>query len=187
MKKLTKLMLILAQLGLVGAVQAASVSLSPNNVDSFVGDTVSFSVVVDFSDVATDGGGFLINYDAGFLGDATFTYSSGLPGSIDVSNWDPYLQTGSVEVGFDANDGFGGIATLGTMSFSVLTTGSSNIVLTDTAPAWRFIDTNHVNFIDVNYSGATVNAISEVPVPAALWLMASGLSFLGIGLRRRAA
>ncbi len=58
MKKLTKLMLVLAQLGMVGAVQAASVSLSPTSQPVMLGNNVSFAVNVDFSDAATSGGRF---------------------------------------------------------------------------------------------------------------------------------
>jgi len=184
MKKLTKLVIILAQLGLVCGAQAASISLSPASQNAVVGDTLSYQVNVDFSDVATDGGSFRISYDSGLLGNANFSYAS-LSSPI-TGSWTPAYSAGLIEsVGFDAN-AFQGTAVLGTLSFTVLNAGSTSVTLSDMLDAnLRFLDSDQWDPIMVGYSGATAN-LTAVPVPAALWLMASGLSVLGLGMRRRA-
>lgn len=185
MKNMSKALLALTQLMLVGVAQAASISLSPSSQNATVGDVVSFDVNVDFSDVATDGGGFRISYDAALLGDADFSYAA-LPAPI-AGTWVIDSTPGLLEgVGFDAN-AFQSSTLLGTLSFTVLGAGNTSVDLSDMVdPNWRFLDSSQLNTIDVTYSGATLGlTVSEVPVPAALWLMASGLGALGVGLRRR--
>lgn len=185
MKKLTKLVIILAQLGLVCGAQAASISLSPASQNAVVGDTLSYQVNVNFSDVATDGGSFRISYDSGLLGSASFSYAA-LSSPI-IGSWGYVTSPGLIEsVGFDAN-AFQGSAVLGTLSFTVLGAGNTTVTLSDMLnPSLRFLDSDQWDPITVNYSGATAN-LTAVPVPAALWLMASGLSALGLGMRRRRA
>ena len=184
MKKSCRALLAFAPWVLVGAAQAASVSLSPSSHNAAVGNTVSFDVSVDFSDVATDGGGFRISYDAALLGNADFSYAE-LPSPIS-GVWAFDNTPGLLEgVGFDAN-AFQASTVLGTLSFTVLGAGSTSVDLSDMLdPNWRFLDSDQWNPIDVTYSGASLGLTSAVPVPAALWLMASGLGVLGAGLRRR--
>lgn len=185
MKKLSKLVIILAQLGLVSVAQAASISLSPASQNAVVEGTLSYQVNVDFSDVATDGGSFRISYDSSLLGDADFSYAA-LSSPI-TGTWAPVYSAGLIEsVGFDAN-AFQGSVVLGTLSFTVLGAGNTTVTLSDMLNSnLRFLDSDQWDPIVVDYSGATAN-LTAVPVPAALWLMASGLSVLGLGMRRRRA
>lgn len=183
MKKLTKLLLILAQLGLVGAVQAASVSLSPSSQPVMLGNSVSFDVNVDFSDAATIGGRFQLSYDASILGVASFTYNSSFTSGL--TTYAPTLSSGLIDdLGFAGL--LSGAGTLGTVAFSTLNTGDAGLASAAYSNAfYRFRNSTGSSFLTVIYGGATAQ-VSAVPAPAALWLMASGLSALGLGLRRRA-
>ncbi|MBI5463100.1 MAG: PEP-CTERM sorting domain-containing protein [Gammaproteobacteria bacterium] len=184
MKKLTKLMLVLAQLGLMGAVQAASVSLSPLSQPVMLGDSVSFDVNVDFTDPATIGGRFQLSYDASILGFTSFTYNSSFTSGLTTV---AYTQSSGLidNLGFVGSVSSAG--TLGTVTFSTLNTGNANLATAAYSNAfYRFRNSTGTSFIAVTYGGATAQ-VSAVPVPAALWLMGSGLSALGLGLRRRRA
>jgi hypothetical protein len=183
MKKMTQAMLLLAQIGVVGLAHGASVSLSPAVANATVGSTVQFTVNVDFTDDPTSGGGVQIAYDSNILGNAFFSYSGSLPGSI-LDTWAPDFSAGLIEgIGFDASS-FNGSTTLGTLSFTALDAGSSALALSALAN-WEFLGPDQWTVLNVDYTGATAQ-VSEVPVPAAVWLLGSGLSMLGLALRRRA-
>ncbi len=182
MKKLTKLMLVLAQLGLMGAAQAASVSLSPTSQPVVLGNSVSFAVNVDFSDAATIGGRFQLSYDSSLLGFTSFSYNSNFTSGL--TTYTPTLSSGLIN-----NLGFAGLVsgsgTLGTLTFSTLNAGNASLATgAYSDPFYRFRNSTGSSFLAVTYGGATAQ-VSAVPAPAALWLMASGLSALGLGLRRR--
>lgn len=182
MKKLTRLVSALALCGMAGMAQSASVSLTPVSQSVALGDSVSFMVNVDFSDTATIGGRFQLGYDASILSFTSFTYDTLFTSGL--TTYTPTLSSGLI------NDlGFAGLVsgsgTLGTVTFSTVDTGSASLASAEYSnPTYRFRNSTGSSFITVDYGGATAQ-VSAVPVPAALWLMASGLSALGLGLRRR--
>lgn len=187
MKKLKKLMLVLAQLGVMGAAQAASVSLSPASQPVVLGNNVSFNVIVDFTGTPTLGGAFQLSYSSSILGGASFSYDSSFVSANSLTAYTPTLTSGLItNLGFDSAS-FSGSGTLGTITFSTINTGLASVVTAaDADPFYRFLNTSGSSLNGVTYGSATAE-VSAVPVPAALWLMASGLSALGLGLRRRHA
>lgn len=183
MKNSVKIAIIAAQFVLASLCQAASVSLSPSSQNAMVGDSLSFDLNVNFSDIPTISGGFNITYDSSILGLTSFNYATIDPDILIP--WTP-ISTGTAGlisgIGFEVDaSAFGGGITLATLNFSVLNQGVYNVGLVESV---QFLEADGLSFIDVTYNGAT-GQITAIPVPAALWLLASGLSALGLGLRRR--
>lgn len=185
MKNAVKIALIAAHFALAGVCQAASISLSPSPQDAVVGGNLSFDVIVDFTGAATIGGGFSISYDSSILGLSSFAYAP-VPLGVDMIPWEPVstATAGTISgIGFEVDSvAFAGSRILATLNFTALSLGAYNIGLSESI---EFMTADGLSFIDVSYSGAT-GQIAAVPVPAALWLLASGLSMLGLSLRRRA-
>ncbi len=187
MKNLKKLVCALVLFGLVGAAQAGTVSLSPLLKPVTVGNNVSFDVYVDFFGDSTIGGTFQLSYNSSRLGisdittdfayDGDFLSSNGLTGNTPV-----LTSAGLIEgIGFSGTFE-GSNSKLGTITFSALNPGVVTIdTATDAIEDERFYDGSSPN--DVIYKSAIAN-ISAVPVPAAVWLMASGLLGM-VGLSRR--
>lgn len=184
MKKLTKLMLVLAQLGLAGALQAATVSLDPASQVIQPNSSVSVNVLVDFSDTSgTKGGFFTLGYDSSLLTFSSFVYNTAFltPFGANPTAWNLTTPGTITNVGFGSGL-LTGSGTLGTVTF--LTGASVGTANLTTTLASGFLNKTGFSMLPVSYSGAQVN-VAAVPVPAAAWLMASGISMLGLGLRRR--
>lgn len=183
MKKLTKLMLVLAQLGMVGVVQASTVSLSTSTPTITHPGSVSFDVNVNFTET-TSKGWFNLSYDNSLLSLTSFNYNNAFTAGVTPLTVNT-TTSGSINninnIGFLGSKSGPGI--LGTATFSTLGVGTANL---NALASFGFRNSGDTSFISVTYSGANVQ-VSAVPVPAALWLMASGLSALGLGLRRRRA
>ena len=182
--KITKYICALALSCLVGAAQAASVT-----IDSLgqVGSSISFRVNVNFTGTPTNGGEFQLMYDTSILGGANFAYNSDfftldgptmlIDGVDDLTNG--YLKN----IGFDASS-YVGPGILGTVTFSVLNTGAANVASAEDDPFYAFINDFDSSNLAMNYGSASPQ-VTAVPVPAAMWLMASGLLGM-VGLSRRA-
>ncbi len=181
MKKLTKLVFILAQLGLVGAVHAASVSLSPASQTVAPSTTVSFDVNLDFTGTPVISGWFNLSYDTSILDLISFSYGSN---TFGVSTLAVNTSTDGLVQGIGFAGSVSGAGTLGTVTFNTTGLGTANL---NTAAVSGFY--NGSSYVATTYGGALVEVaeISEVPVPAAAWLMGSGLAALGLGFRRRNA
>lgn len=187
MKNFKKLVCALALFGMVGAVQAGSVSLDPLSKSVTVGNSVFFDIYVDFDNDSTTGGTFQLTYDSSLLGisniatdfayNGTFLSSNGLTGTAPVLTSDGLIEG----IGFSGTFA-GANSKLGTITFSALNAGVAVIDAdTDQVEDARFYNGSSNN--GVEYGSAAAN-ISAVPVPAAVWLMASGLLGM-VGLSRR--
>ena len=169
--------------GLVGqSAGAATIYLDPDNVRGLVGDVFSFDLYMDF-EVATSGmGSVSIQYESAVLGNASFTYDPGFESSV-FQTYDPNYGSGVVgNIGFYDVYGVSGLHRIGTLSLEALAPSDmSPLAVLEEA---SFITADiYGDPISVDYSGAMVS-IAAVPVPAAFWLMASGLGLLA-GWRRR--
>ncbi|HHH46146.1 MAG TPA: hypothetical protein ENK53_03940 [Thiotrichales bacterium] len=167
--------------GLVGqSAGAASIYLDPDNAYGQVGDVFSFDLYMDF-EVSTSGmGSVSIQYESAVLGNASFTYD---PGFVVDTTYTPTFGAGVVgNIGFYDVYGVSGLHRIGTLSLEALAPSDmSPLAVLEEA---SFITADiYGDTISVDYSGAMVS-IAAVPVPAAFWLMASGLGLLA-GWRRR--
>ena len=170
----------------ISAAQAASISLSPSTVNT-PPDVFSIDLLINFSDIATSGGAVDITWDpsklqynSDFLFDSAFTSRDT---SFDVID---FQSTGLLSIGFGtlSSSGISDTTVAGTLGFTSLMVpvDSTIIGLQDSAKWSGFFDAATGAAITVNYTGTTVSA---VPLPAALWLMISGLGILGFSSSRK--
>ncbi|MEW6218063.1 MAG: VPLPA-CTERM sorting domain-containing protein [Thermodesulfobacteriota bacterium] len=170
----------LALSGQAAGVQAATIWLSPTSQTVMVGDPVTLQMFMDFTDEATFGGGVDLFYN-----DAVLDYVSYTPGGIGMPFYDraPDELPGELNgIGFGHDNGISGPGLVGTLLFNAVIRGTVDITLaTNDLPLGEFYSAVDFERMTVDYLGAQVNA---VPLPAAGWLLGSGLLGL-VGLRRR--
>ena len=179
MKNLKKLACALMLFGLVGAVQAASVSLTPlSSQPVTLGSLISFDVMLDFGDAPVTSGDFNLTYDTTRLAFSGFNYGSNTFG-VSTFNINPSSPDGEVQgIGFVGSISGSGI--LGTVTFLTEGLGMADLSPVAASPPGFF---NGSSPVVPDYFGNSAQ-ISAVPVPAAVWLMASGLLGM-VGLSRR--
>lgn len=179
MKNFKKLVCAVVLSGLVGVVQAASVSLTPTSPSVNLNGTVSFDVNLDFAGTPVTSGILNLEYDASRLEFSSFSYGSNTFG-VSTFAVDSTSTLGVVkDISFSGS--ISGPGTLGTATFLAMGTGTAYVRTLSAAPG--FYDGG--DYIYPDYLFSSVNVVSAVPVPAAVWLMASGLLGM-VGLSRRA-
>ena len=178
--------------------QAALIWLEPTNQNTTVGGTATLELWADGEGVAFLAGGLdvfydetIVSYNDDFAFDAAFPTDPdfsrpGTNGDPDNCTTDPSALgcSGPGEINGIAFGNFNGIADtvtlVGTLSFTGLSLGVSTITMaTNDLPAGDWYDVNG-SLMDVVYRGAQFG----VPVPAAVWLMTSGLAVL-LGFTRK--
>ena len=174
---------LLASLAGQSAGSANLIYLDPSDARGFEGDVFSIDLYMDF-DTRTKGmGSTSITYDESLFGNVSFAYDDVFKsevGSVVPINYD----VGEVSsIGFIVSQGIIGSHKIGTLFLEAQSPGETEISLVQVLPLLSKTDNGFGAPIMVNYSGATVS-IATVPVPAAFWLMASGLGLLA-GWRRR--
>jgi hypothetical protein len=186
-------------------VEAATISLSPENASAEQGGQVTFNLVENFSnqdldpntpDLAILAANSDFSWDPAVLTFVGFAYTTAFAVQRDPSfdaksagSADPWdLQTSSLlSIGWSQ---FNGISILtdtiiGTLTFNVVgTPGSSTTISVAESLNWSgSFDVNGTQIFP-SYAGATLS-VNAVPIPAAVWLLLSGLvGMFGMASRR---
>ena len=159
--------------------QAATVSLSPLNQNVVIGDSISLQLNMDFSDGPTIGGGIDIFYDSSRLSFASFTFSPSLGDDVGLQRQPDVLTNTLNGLAFGNFNGLSGPSMVGTLTFNTIGMGTALFTMADNVlPAGGFFSSATFAPQTVTYQGTSVN-ITAVPIPAALWLMLSGMASFG--------
>lgn len=191
--------------GWMGAAQAGTVSLDPDNSTIAVGQTVTFSYNMDFTDDNTIGGGTDFYYDSTILQFVGWQFDAGLTTDDSGLRRDPTdCLAANTDAGCGDSDfaglaqlnglgwgnfsGMSGPETIGQLVFQAIGEGAATIFMTanddgDPGNPGPFFSSETNMMQNVNFVPGQVQVMNPVPVPAAAWLMLSGIGMLG-GLRR---
>jgi hypothetical protein len=166
--------------------QAATVSLDPVSATGPAGGQVAFSLVANFGSTPTIGGGVDFSWNSSVLTFKSFDFDPGF--TIRDTSFDRKdLQTSSLFSVVFGN--FGGLSLpadtkIGLVTFNLVgSPGSSSSIALSDSNRWAGFFTDAGSAINVSYTGATAN-VAPIPIPAAVWLLVSGLAGLA-GVARR--
>ena len=201
LNKLTITAVAAVAMSAVSSANASSLWLETTTPVVGFGDTIEMTVHMDFSDDATLGGGFDIIFDSGLVSYDANSYitDAGLGSDPSFTRDDNPAAAAAnrVEVTPDALVGaafgnFAGMSGPALVAPITFTAGlAEGVAVFDLGPsssssvggffsAATFLE----QFPDYQGVSVEITGISEVPVPAAVWLFGSGLLGL-IGMARR--
>ena len=172
----------------VGGAQAATIRLVSLSGPVASGGVETFKLMANFGTQATMGGATDLTWNPSVLTFQGFSYGPALTPLVRDIAFDvhDHQKPGLLSIGFG---NFGGISlpadtVVGTVAFDTVgAPGSSTMIdLADSAKWAGFYDDMGLP-ITVSYSGLTAS-VAPVPLPAAGWLMLSGLGGL-FGFSRR--
>jgi hypothetical protein len=161
---------------------AATVSLVPSANSVGEGEQFTAVLVMNAPDAPGNHPGIFrgkvqVEFDALLVEYVGFEYFSPATAFGDTTE-----DTGSVKLGFDNSID---VAIIGTFTFNALGPAGSTISLglDDAIPLLgTFFNTDPIVKFQPDFNGAEV---SVVPIPAAVWLFASGLAMLGFTRRKK--
>jgi len=173
----------------IGAQAAASLSLIASNPTVTAGSQATFELWMDFTGDPTLGGGVDVVFD-NFINGNQLSFNSYTPealGDPDLINNAPTVSTSSdrleaITFG-DVVNGMEGPALVGTLVFDALVAGDYTLSLIDSVDAAGFFSISGTPQSPAYTSASLTVTPSAVPLPAAAWLMLSGL--LGIAYRSK--
>jgi len=179
--RLTKLLIGIYCALTFSTAHAASISFDQTSI-AIPPDVISLDLLIDFSDTPTSGGSVDITWDSSVLqynNDFSFNPLFDSPDAFfDVID---FQEPGLLSIGFGTAGALISDNTVaGSLGFTYLG-GTTSLDLQDSIKWAGFFDTNGAD-IPVNY---TPTSIGEVPLPAAFWLMLTGLATLGVSARRK--
>jgi hypothetical protein len=191
-EKNLKSLLAVAVLGgmSISVSEAAAVYLTPaSQTASLSSGSVTLELYMNFSGAGeqTVGGGIDLDFQ-GAISMGTFT-----PTSYFTTTADPFFTGhGTVdadndyEIHFGSFAGLSGINKLGDLSVNLSSGGIGTINMAINTVYGNFYSTGN-QLQSVALSGAQINVLSAVPVPAAVWLFGSALGLMGVVRRRSIA
>jgi hypothetical protein len=170
---------------MASSARAASIWLNPVTQTAVIGEQASFELHMDFSSDPTLGGGIDIFYDSTMLQFVSFVFDASLGDDLAVRR-DPDVLTGTLNgLAFGKDTGLSGPSIVGVLTFDTLALGTTSLSLADNiSPAGGFYSAVTFDPQSVDYQGAEVT-IAPVPVPAAVWLLLSGMTLIGTLVRRQ--
>lgn len=185
MTHLLRITTMSALLALTGVAQAGFVSLVPTTATVVnVGDTVVFDLIGNFDDDPTLGGGVDVLFDDSVLGFDSLVLSA--IGDVTLLR-NPDQFAGLLQgIAFGDYNGIGGAGDflIGTLSFTALGAGSSDLILSESAGiAGGFYSAVTLNAQDPDFINGFVRVQqpTSAPEPGSLALMIAGM--LGLWLR----
>jgi len=179
--RITKLLICLYCALTFSTVHAASVSFDQTSISITNPLSVfSLDLLIDFSDTPTSGGAVDVTWDTSVLqynNDFAFNPLFDSPDAFfDVID---FQEPGLLSIGFGTTGALISDNTVaGTLGFTYLG-GTTSLDLQDSIKWAGFFDTDGAD-IPVNYTPTSI-----VPLPAAFWLMLTGLAALGVSARRK--
>lgn len=162
---------------------AASISMDPGRIshyDLLPGTILSFDILYNFTDQPTLGGGFDIFFPSSVLRVTAFSLEAvGDPEFMRLPDFGDGVLTGTAFGDFGGIDDSG---LLGQVQFEAIGVqfGGELITMADNiAPPGPFVDFQTFEIMTVDYNGVDI-----IPVPAALWLLSSGVGMLMLTRRK---
>ena len=185
---------VLLSVGLVPAADAFTLSVVPQSSTVNVGGTVSVDVVAsDLAGAAQTLGDYDLNlsFDSSVLSFSSIVFGTGLSVTGVPSLIQDYITGTGVVNPFESS--FESVAdletlqpdafTLFTITFNALSAGTSSLTLG--VNALGNASGQALSFDALNGGSISVAGAPAVPVPAAAWLLLSGLAGVGSLVRRR--
>lgn len=174
---------VLASL-LVSSAHANVVSVSPFDQTVNLSDVFTIDIVASGFTTPVDAGGLNISFDSSVI--SPVLVSAPDQYAVFASSWNtnfqPVLSGNTLQDAFFfADSAPSGDFDIMTITFEAIATGDSSIVITESLlnPFAGGGLALPVEFVNGNVS------VSAVPVPAAIWLLASGMLGLGAVARRK--
>ena len=188
MKKTVVVSAIVATLvGFGSLAEAATVSLSPGHQDVTQGNAFSVKLNFDFTGgTAVLGGGLDVAYNSSVIDFISFDINPAINSDASFTRVPDDLTNKINGISFGNFSGYNGTGLIGTLNFKALTPGETSLTMADNnLPAGAFFDVAGGK-VAMNYQNAHV-VVNPIPLPAAVWLLGSGLAGLGLFRTHRRA
>ncbi len=144
--------------------------LTPTNISP--GLDIQFNLSADFESDTTDGGAVDIAFDPNVLQFKGFQFDPGFTIRDSFFDIEDLQSSGLLSIGFGSfSNTFSGVFDIGILTLTANGAGNTQITLGNSIKWGGF-------GVPVDYTGASVQVVQAVPIPASGWLLFSALAFL---------